>query len=237
MLLVCTPISGGHFNPALTLSVFLTCPNKRDKISKLLMMIAAQFLGGLIGLALAQLFRVDVKNDPALAQHDFYPAYTPSQSAIESVAPGTDIAPVLLFAEVFASLLLCLVFLSLKYRKDLTDNGRDPVFGAAALALTLFVVCSVTGLIIGDSMINPVVAFIEILQYVIFFYKPLAGGNVISVGGNIIRCVGPFIGSILAALVFSYQLEVLEDIQKENFNARASQVLKQENMIKDLLIE
>jgi hypothetical protein len=37
--------------------------------------------------------------------------------------------------------------------------------------------------------------------------------------------------------VFSYQLEVLEDIQKDNFNARASQVLKQETMIKDLLIE
>lgn len=214
MLLVCTPISGGHFNPALTLSVFLTCPNKRDKISKLLLMITAQLAGGLIGLGLARLFRVEILNDKATAVHDFYPAYTLSQSAIESVAPvGTDIAPVLLFAEVFASLLLCLVFLSLKYRKDLTDKGRDPVLGAAALALTLFVVCSVTGLIIGDSLVNPVVALVEILQYVIFFYKPVAGGTVISVGGNIIRCVGPFVGSILAALVFSFQLEVLENIQ------------------------
>jgi len=163
MLLVCTPISGGHFNPALTLSVFLTCPNKRDKLSKLFMMIAAQFAGGMIGLGLARLFRVEILNDKAAAAHVFYPGYTLSQSAIESVAPGTDIAPVLLFCEVFASLLLCLVFLSLKYRKDLTDNGRDPVLGAAALAVSLFVVCSVTGLIIGDSLINPVVAFVEIL--------------------------------------------------------------------------
>ncbi len=163
MLLVCTPISGGHFNPALTLSVFLTCPNKRDKISKLFMMITAQIAGGMIGLGLARLFRVEIIRDKAAAVHDFYPAYTASQSAIESVAPGADIAPVLLFCEVFASLLLCLVFLSLKYRKDLTDNGRDPVLGAAALAVSLFVVCSVTGLIIGDSLINPVVAFVEIL--------------------------------------------------------------------------
>jgi glycerol uptake facilitator-like aquaporin len=67
MLLVCTPISGGHFNPALTLSVFLTCPNKRDKISKLVMMITAQLFGGLIGLGLARLFRIDVLKDPAVA--------------------------------------------------------------------------------------------------------------------------------------------------------------------------
>lgn len=63
MLLVCTPISGGHFNPALTLSVFLTCPNKRDKLSKLFMMITAQIAGGMIGLGLARLFRVEILKD------------------------------------------------------------------------------------------------------------------------------------------------------------------------------
>ena len=58
MLLVCTPISGGHFNPALTLSVFLTCGNKRDKLGKLFLMISAQLVGGMIGLALARLVRI-----------------------------------------------------------------------------------------------------------------------------------------------------------------------------------
>lgn len=100
---------------------------------------------------------------------------------------------------------MCLVFLSLKYRKDLTCEGRDPVLGAAALATTLFVVCSITGMIVGASLINPVIALVEILQYVIFFYRPVnaPGIPLINVGGNIIRCVGPFIGSILASLVFS----------------------------------
>ena len=73
MLLVCTPISGGHFNPALTLSVFLTCPNKKDKLGKLALMIAAQFIGGMIGLGLARLVRLDLLNDPATATHIFYP--------------------------------------------------------------------------------------------------------------------------------------------------------------------
>jgi len=73
MLLVCTPISGGHFNPALTLSVFLTCPNKKDKLGKLALMIAAQFIGGMIGLGLARLVRLDLLNDPATATHTFYP--------------------------------------------------------------------------------------------------------------------------------------------------------------------
>jgi glycerol uptake facilitator-like aquaporin len=76
MLLVCTPISGGHFNPALTLSVFLTCPNKWDKTGKLFLMIAAQFIGGMIGLGLARLVRINVLNDPTTATHTFYPGYT-----------------------------------------------------------------------------------------------------------------------------------------------------------------
>jgi len=83
------------------------------------------------------------------------------------------------------------------------------VLSAAALALTLFVVCSITGLIIGDSLINPVIAFVEIVQYIIFFYRPIVAAGapaiyVINIGGNVIRCIGPFVGSILAALVFSY---------------------------------
>ena len=75
MLLVCTPISGGHFNPALTLSVFLTCPNKGDKIGKLILMIAAQFMGGFVGLALGRGFRITILDDKPNGVHDYYPNY------------------------------------------------------------------------------------------------------------------------------------------------------------------
>lgn len=75
MLIVCSPISGGHLNPALTLSVFLTCGNKLDKIKKLFLMIAAQLVGGMIGLGLARFVRIDVLNDKATATRLFFPAY------------------------------------------------------------------------------------------------------------------------------------------------------------------
>ena len=58
MLLIATPISGGHFNPALTFSVFLTCNNKKDKIAKLLLMFTAQLVGGLIAIGWGRAVRI-----------------------------------------------------------------------------------------------------------------------------------------------------------------------------------
>lgn len=57
-------------------------------------------------------------------------------------------------------MLLCLVFLSLKYRKDLLDKSRDPVLNAAALALSLFAVTSITYKICGLNFSNPIVALL-----------------------------------------------------------------------------
>ena len=39
LLLICTPISGGHLNPAYTLSVFMLCNKKKDKLGKMLLMM------------------------------------------------------------------------------------------------------------------------------------------------------------------------------------------------------
>jgi glycerol uptake facilitator-like aquaporin len=56
-LMICTPISGGHFNPAYTLSVFLLCNRKREKLPKMLIMIAAQLVGGAIGFLFSWMTR------------------------------------------------------------------------------------------------------------------------------------------------------------------------------------
>ena len=142
----------------------------------------------------------------------------------------------MLFAEVFASTLLCLAFLSLKYRKDLVNKARDPVLNAAALAVSLFVVCSVTYSIVGDSLINPIIAFVDILQTVIFLHylKPTAS-TYLSVGNGLIRCLAPFIGSVIAALVFSYQIDVLEQLSQQNNEMRKEEAVKSEKMFGSLL--
>ena len=56
-LMICTPISGGHFNPAYTLSVFLLCNRKNEKLPKMLIMILAQFVGGAIGFLFSWMTR------------------------------------------------------------------------------------------------------------------------------------------------------------------------------------
>lgn len=54
------------------------------------------------------------------------------------------------------------MFLSLKYRKDLNDKQRDPVLNAAALALSLYGVTTITYLITGINFMNPVIALVQI---------------------------------------------------------------------------
>jgi glycerol uptake facilitator-like aquaporin len=64
----------------------------------------------------------------------------------------------LAFNEFFGSSILCFVFLSLRYRKDLNSHQRDPVLNAAALALALFAMTQITYTFTLNTFFNPVVA-------------------------------------------------------------------------------
>jgi glycerol uptake facilitator-like aquaporin len=153
-LVICTPISGGHLNPAYTLAVFILCNNKAAKVTKMLLMMLAQFLGTIIGFAFGRMVRVNIAVDT------YYPAYYEPTPAIETLTTIDNYTPVLLFNEVFASSVLCLVFLSLKYRRDLIDKSRDQILNCAALALSLYAVTALTAQIIGLSFLNPVIALV-----------------------------------------------------------------------------
>ena len=152
-LLICTPISGAHLNPAITISVWITSENKAKKLPKMFGMLFAQIIGGFLGLGFGRMARVNYSNDP-------YPQYQPPyEDAISKVESKTTVgvAPELLFCELFASFFLILVFLSLKYRTHLQDKNRDPVVHAAALATTLFGVTYITATITGPSLMNPII--------------------------------------------------------------------------------
>ena len=47
--LICGPITGGFFNPAVAVGRFMLCPNPRKEAMTLLVYFAAEFLGGLLG--------------------------------------------------------------------------------------------------------------------------------------------------------------------------------------------
>lgn len=66
-----TPITGGHFNPAVTLGVFLN-KNSKDKITiyKLLIYIFAQFIGAAIGAILSKAI-YDVNTGPFISTTEY----------------------------------------------------------------------------------------------------------------------------------------------------------------------
>ena len=78
--------------------------------------------------------------------------------------------PVLLFNEIFASTLLCLVFVSLNYRKDLLplDYRRDPILSAGANSLSLYAVTSITYKITGLNFANPVLCLVQVASAALY---------------------------------------------------------------------
>lgn len=53
------PISGGHFNPAVTLAVYISLAFNVNNIILLLIAISAQLIGAFLGMFLSRGFRVN----------------------------------------------------------------------------------------------------------------------------------------------------------------------------------
>lgn len=131
----------------------------------------------------------------------------------------------LLFSEVFAALLLCLVFLSLKYRKDLIDRSRDPILTSAAHALSLFGVTMITYKVCGLNFSNPMVALLQVESAAIFVPRQnvtnITTGNVTQppntdVANQTIRIFAPFVGALIAAMFFSFQVDTINNLSASN---------------------
>ena len=63
LVIFLAPITGGHFNPAITAGVFFQQPNKRGNLLMFIVMNVAQFAGGLLGAAIAWV-AMGLYNDP-----------------------------------------------------------------------------------------------------------------------------------------------------------------------------
>ena len=72
-------ITGGHFNPAVSLGVYLSNGNYASQIGYLLMIICGQFLGAVLGLMLAVLSIYEKgAEDNKLIPNDHVPKLCPS---------------------------------------------------------------------------------------------------------------------------------------------------------------
>ena len=61
MMLIAWPISGGHFNPALTMGIYVAEKDFKGNMKVVLSMIVAQFAGAFFGLLLGFLSLIDHK--------------------------------------------------------------------------------------------------------------------------------------------------------------------------------
>ena len=123
--------------------------------------------------------------------------------------PNPDIGATteMLFCEIFASFLLCTVFMTLKFRsisrEGVMTKERDSVLIACALSASSFGVTSMIKDVAG-TFVNPAISLSEMCTSLIF--KPdsdLAPRYLFA------RLAGPFIGAIIAGLFFRFQREVL----------------------------
>jgi glycerol uptake facilitator-like aquaporin len=108
----------------------------------------------------------------------------------------------LLFCEIFSSFLICLMFMTLKFRSIKREGSitkeRDSVLIALALCGTSYAVTEMISQVSG-TFVNPAISFEEMLTSFLFVSdQPLAARYCFA------RIAGPFIGAIIAGIFFLF---------------------------------
>lgn len=184
------PVSGGHYNPAVTLGVFLT---KNMPVRDVGPYMIVQVLGGLAAAAIG------------LAITGAHPAPSPAaqslaaavSEAAAAVTPGTPANPGptmmgALLVEVLYTFALVLTVLNVACTTKCSGNSY---FGAA-IGLTILAAAFAGGPVSGGAF-NPAVGI------GLCTVDGIKGGH--SLGHVWLYIVGPFAGGFLAALVYGVQ--------------------------------
>merc|ERR1711964_915703 len=189
------PVSGGHFNPAVTLAVFLRGKQYAEFVGAAVY-IVSQVLGALLGAYTATMaspgypVALKVAGHRRLASTDSDMAATPEANIALSTGTANGATYKALYCEFIFTFLLCWVVLQTATSKKAGADGVNSYFGLA-IGLSVFVGATCIGGISGCAM-NPAVAV----------------GLILGTGAGIpsycwIYIVGPFMGALLAYAVYA----------------------------------
>ena len=130
-----------------------------------------------------------------------YQAWSPPVQ-LQMVNPEIGATTEILFCEMFASFLLCTIFMTLKFRSisrgGTVTSERDSVLISLALTVTTYGASSMIERVSG-TFVNPAISLSQMITSLIFVPNtPLATRYIFA------RLVGPFIGAIFAGMFFLY---------------------------------
>lgn len=176
------PLSGAHFNPAVTVMMFLT---KQMKAAETLIYIVSQLVGGLIGgLFLVLTYKANLKG-AGLS----WATEVAKNNLNSTVFPNIS-AGMAFLVEVVLTTVLLVVVLVLNNDKTKVYNLQAPI----AIGLTIAILVFAAGNLTGASM-NPVRSLFPAL---------FAGG--MAMDDLWVYLTAPFVGSIIGALIDRYIL-------------------------------
>ena len=181
------PVSGAHFNPAVTVAVWI----RRSEIGKdaffMLQIILAQILGGCLGCAF-----VSFSNDFSLKD---VPIPGVAKLCPPKVFSGKDCVPKdfgsamhMLWAEIFGTFLLVAVIMGVKFQDGAGKLHLNAIIISCTLAAIIWQYGGVSG-----ACFNPAVAVAQTIFMNIVYSD-------VSFGSIYIYLAGPLIGGLLGGL-------------------------------------
>ena len=199
------PVCGGHFNPAVTVAVFIK-ESKLSNISYALTIVFSQLVGACLGcLIVFGSQSINLANQPTPGIAILCP--TPGLSELDSCKPATTLAGF----NVFLMEMVCTgLFVSLIMQVKYQDAGSgNLVLSAAAVSGGLFAMISMIGGATGAA-INPMVGLVQpVFQKLLYNGKP-AGLLDLDLGFMWIYVVACLLGGVFAGLFAKMNEKALE---------------------------
>ena len=194
-------VTGGHFNPAVTLGVWTTLPHKGANFIFMLMIWAAQILGGFLAIGMAYLGNFG-KGDPGV------PILAPTNFVTGKIDNAPNELGFSMDLQVLTNEIVCtFIFISviLMVKGKHTAGDRVGIGAAMCVVLTLLAVISATNKL--GACFNPAVGVALTSNSVMMLSSESKAGNAYLYHYCYAYIIGPLVGGLMAGLFHNLAAE------------------------------